>query len=165
MIAGFATYVQFLGTDHVYPDMKYRDRFVLEAQMYAFGPDAGESINAMLATCTNPSHDLTFGAIAYQKGASMIRMIEKFMLEENLKLGVQQYLKEHVYGNAESNDLWSALSQFYSGEDTVGEIMKGWTTQAGYPVVTYDGLTLSQERFFLNTEGTAFSLLSKNNLL
>ena len=134
--------------------MNYRDRSVLDAQMYAFGPDAGESINAMLSTCTNPSYDLTFGAIAYQKGASILRMIEKFMTEEKMTKGIQKYLKEHKYGNAESNDLWNALSAFYSGDDSVSDIMKSWTTQAGYPVVTYDGVTLSQERFYLNTEGT-----------
>ena len=77
----------FLGTDKVFPDMKYRDRSVLEAQMYAFGIDSLEDSKAMLSTCTNPSYDLNFGTIAYQKGASILRMIEKFMGFENFKNG------------------------------------------------------------------------------
>ena len=141
--------------------MKFLDRQVIDATMKAFGVDAMENSKALLAECTNPSYDLSFGTIAYQKGASILRMIEKFMPEGKFQEGVQKYLKDHKYANAESKDLWNALNSTYGGEGDVAEIMDSWTKKAGFPVVTYNGKDLNQERFFLNTEG--IHLLSFEN--
>ena len=152
---GFATHIQYKGVESIFPQMRFLDRQVVDATMKAFGVDAVETSKALLATCTNPSHDLNFGTIAYQKGASILRMIEKFMPEGKFQEGVQQYLKDHIYANAESKDLWDALNAKYNGNAnaTIAEIMENWTTKPGFPVVTFDGQSLSQERFFFNTEG------------
>jgi aminopeptidase N len=89
-------------------------------------------------------------------------MIENFMTEEKFKDGVRSYLKAHQYGNAESKDLWASLTNFADLPEnlTISTIMDTWTTQAGYPVVKFDGKTITQERFFLNASGKSmlFSL-------
>lgn len=48
--------------------------------------------------------------------------------------GVSNYLKAHAYGNATTNDLWSALSES-SGLD-VTALMDPWIRKMGYPVIT-----------------------------
>ena len=82
-------------------------------------------------------------------------MTENFMTEEKFKDGVRSYLKTHQYGNAESKDLWASLTTFADlpGDLTISKIMDTWTTQAGYPVVKFNGTTITQERFFLNASG------------
>ena len=82
-------------------------------------------------------------------------MTENFMTEEKFKEGVRSYLKTHQYGNAESKDLWASLTTFADlpGDLTISKIMDTWTTQAGYPVVKFNGTTITQERFFLNASG------------
>ena len=164
---GFATHIQFKGVESVFPKFRFLDRQVIDATMKAFGVDAIDTSKALLATCTNPTYDLQFGTIAYQKGASILRMIEKFMPKGKFQEGVQQYLKDHIYANAESKDLWNALNAKYNGDATIAEIMDSWTKKPGFPVVTFDGQSLSQERFFFDTEGknqiVLFILIVKSN--
>ena len=52
----------------------------------------------------------TFDAISYYKGANVIRMLSAFLGEEVFLSGVRKYLKDHEYGNANTDDLWKALS-------------------------------------------------------
>ena len=70
-IAGFATYVQFLGVDHVFPESNYRARQLVMAQQVVFQIDALESSNAITMEVSNPNYDLHFGAIAYKKGIKL----------------------------------------------------------------------------------------------
>ena len=67
-IAGFATYVEFLGVDHVFPESNFRARQLVMAQQVVFQFDALEPSNAITMEVSNPNHDLDFGAIAYKKG-------------------------------------------------------------------------------------------------
>ena len=48
--------------------------------------------------------------------------------------GVSDYLKDHAYGNATTNDLWAALSKA-SGQD-VKSFMNNWVRTVGFPVLT-----------------------------
>ncbi len=78
--------------------------------------------------------------------------------------GVRSYLKEFSYANASTTDLWKHLSKA-SGKN-VGTLMKEWTGQTGFPMVTildqsYDDskkemtLTLKQSRFLSSGDWTA----------
>ena len=156
-ITGFATHVQFLGTDLAFPESKFRDRQLIMAQQVVFGLDALQTSKAITSDVTNPDYDAYFGAIAYKKGGSLCRMIEHFMTEEKFKSGVASYLKTYEYGNAESKDLWASLTQFadLDGNLTISKIMDTWTTQPGFPVITFNGTKISQQRFFLNASGNA----------
>lgn len=81
------------------------------------------------------------------------------MGEEKFKSGVQKYLKQHVFANAATPDLWSVLNQELSGSGiNVGNVMDTWTRQMGLPVVnvqrTSDSLVLTQERFLSDGNAT-----------
>jgi glutamyl aminopeptidase len=100
-----------------------------------------------------------FDGITYNKGASIIRMLEDYVGPENFKNGVTSYLNAHAYGNADANDLLGHIMKV-SGDDDVSGIMDTWLSQRGYPVVNVkkvDDTTyrLTQKRFLTdpNNEG------------
>ena len=154
-ISGFATYVEFLGTQHVLPESQLRDRQLIIGQQMVFQLDALESSKAIRNEVTNPDFAELFDDIAYSKGGSILKMTEHFMKEQNFKKGVRAYLKKHQYGNAVAEDLWQSLTEFADlpGNLTIRQVMDTWTNQPGYPVVNFNGTTLTQERFFLNASG------------
>ncbi len=153
MFQGFATYVEFLGTESVFPEFRYRDRALVIGQHNVFSLDALESSKPITTEVTNPDYDAFFGRIAYDKGGSLLRMIENFMTEEKFRAGLSSYLKKYQYSNAETKDLWNSLTEFAPDGVDISNIMPSWTDQPGYPVVTFDGSALKQERFFLNMTG------------
>ena len=59
----------------------------------------------------------------------MIRMLSSYLTEKVFLAGIKKYLKEHMYGNASTNDLWKALS-VESGID-VEHFMSVWTREVG----------------------------------
>lgn len=106
-----------------------------------------------------------FDTVSYEKGSFLIRMMGLFLGKESLKEGVNSFLKEHKYGNADQDDLWRSLTtaahrnKALSPDMTVNTIMDSWTLQTGYPVVTVtrnyaDGTAI------LTQVGTSFSWLS-----
>ena len=94
-----------------------------------------------------------FDAIAYQKGAAVLRMIEGYVGEQAFRDGVNDYLKEHAYGNATSEDFWNAQTRV--SKKPVDKIMRSFVVQPGVPVVNvaskceggHTTVNLSQERF------------------
>ncbi|KAK5123334.1 hypothetical protein LTR85_002765 [Meristemomyces frigidus] len=99
------------------------------------------------------AHQWIFDAISYLKGASIVRMLSAHMSDKVFLQGVANYLKKHAYGNARTDDLWTALSEA-SGQD-VSQLMGQWITRIGLPVVTVreqesGQVTLHQSRFLLS---------------
>ncbi|WP_054846169.1 M1 family metallopeptidase [Sulfuracidifex tepidarius] len=72
-----------------------------------------------------------FDEISYGKGASILRMIESYVGEENFRKGVSEYLKKFSFSNAEASDLWTSISNV-SGED-VNSIMEEWIMNEATP--------------------------------
>jgi puromycin-sensitive aminopeptidase len=95
-----------------------------------------------------------FDLITYEKGAAVVRMIERYLGTADFRRGVRRYIRRHREGNTVAADLWRALSEA-SGEP-VERLARAWIEQEGYPVLTLqerraDGrgeLRVSQERFF-----------------
>ena len=50
-----------------------------------------------------------FDVLTYEKGASVLRMLEQYLGAEAFRDGIRLYLQRHKYGNAETTDLWDAL--------------------------------------------------------
>jgi len=95
-----------------------------------------------------------FDLITYEKGASVVRMLERYLGEEVFREGVRLYVRRHREANAVAADLWSALAQ--ESNLDVSAIVRPWIEQPGHPVVSvtrreWDGLgviELQQRRFF-----------------
>jgi puromycin-sensitive aminopeptidase len=99
-----------------------------------------------------------FDLLTYEKGASVLRMLEQHLSDEVFRDGVRLYLERHRFGNAETTDLWKALGD--AGRLPIPEVMNGWIFRPGYPLVIVEpegvGIKLSQRRFtYLEGEGSA----------
>jgi puromycin-sensitive aminopeptidase len=86
-----------------------------------------------------------FDVLTYEKGASVLWMIEQYLGADRFRDGVRRYLIEHRYGNTETHDLWDALQAASAdlpaasdpaGGVPAGQIMDSWIFQGGYPLVT-----------------------------
>lgn len=161
---GFATYMAALAVDHLYPEWNSLEESIVDGAVSVFYIDALKSSHPVSVHIDNP--DLIseiFDTVSYEKGSFLIRMMGLFLGEESLKEGVNSFLLEHKFGNAEQNDLWKSLTtaahrnKALSPDMTVNTVMDSWTLQTGYPVVTVtrnyaDGTAvLTQERFFRDT--------------
>jgi puromycin-sensitive aminopeptidase len=93
--------------------------------------------------------DAMFDVLTYEKGASVLRMMEQYLGVETFRAGVRDYLHQHEFGNTETGDLWQALAR--ASSQPIPEMMDGWVFKSGYPLlsVCLDGgsLVLSQHRF------------------
>ena len=97
-----------------------------------------------------------FDLLTYEKGASVLRMLEQHLSDDLFRDGVRLYLDRHRFGNAETTDLWKALGD--ASRLPIPEVMNGWIFRPGYPlvIVTPEGtsIKLSQRRFtYLEGEG------------
>ena len=87
--------------------------------------------------------------LAYSKGSSVLAMVENWIGEDAFQTGIQRYLKEFSYKNAEAADLWKALGK--ASNKDVASVLKSFIEQSSFPLikVTQQGkkLTISQSRF------------------
>jgi aminopeptidase 2 len=154
---GFATFVGWLVTDHLFPEWKVWTSFVTDDYAQGLGLDSMRSSHAIDIDVNNPNEiSQIFDAISYSKGACLIRMLNSYLSPEKFSHGVSEYLKKHAYSNAKTGDLWQALGKS-SGKD-VDKMMQNWTKMVGFPMITVDSesynvekkemtLNISQKRF------------------
>ncbi|GLV41002.1 uncharacterized protein CBL_04526 [Carabus blaptoides fortunei] len=95
-----------------------------------------------------------FGSISYNKGGSVIRMMEHFLGTDNFKTGLQKYLKKNAFSTTTPDQLWESFTEV--DKMKLSEIMKNWINNPGYPVIHVsrdeDTITIKQERFHLQSE-------------
>ena len=146
----FATFMATLSTDAFRPEWERWVQFGFERSM-AFDVDSLEKTRPIEIEVNSPSDaEGMFDLLTYEKGGSVLRMLEQYLGDTPYRDGIRNYLTKHSYGNTETNDLWDAI------EETTGEparrIMDSWIYQGGYPVVGVESigettLRLSQRRF------------------
>ncbi|KAE8296863.1 Aminopeptidase N [Larimichthys crocea] len=160
---GFASYVEYLGAHDAEPDWNVKDLIVLSDVHRVFAVDALASSHPL----SSKEEDIQkpaqiselFDAISYSKGASVLRMLSDFLTEEVFTKGLQTYLAEFAFGNANYTDLWKHLQMAVDANktelpDSVQNIMNTWVLQMGFPVVTIDTTTgaVSQKHFLLDPD-------------
>ena len=150
----FASWMGSKAVDWLFPEWDMWTQFVNMDTNRALSLDGLKNSHPIEQEVKDPAEvSQLFDAISYSKGASVIRMLEHFLGPEIFQQGLQRYLSAHLYGNARTEDLWSALEST-SGQP-VTSIMDSWTKQMGYPVLRVEtsesggnlDLTLHQERF------------------
>jgi len=152
---GFASWIEYLAVDHLFPEWQMWIQFAVDEQQRAFKLDALEHTHPIEVPVHHPDEIRTiFDTISYSKGASVIHMLHDYLTPELFRDGLRHYLDLHKYANTDTVDLWAALEQI-SGKP-VKDFMHAWTSQPGFPVVhanVEDGaVTLTQERFYVNPE-------------
>jgi len=149
---GFATFGGWEATNSIHPDWEVWAQFVEEGHSAAFQLDAVRSSHP-IEVAVRDAMDVNqiFDKISYLKGCSIIRMLASHLGTKTFFKGIAIYLKKHAYGNATTEDLWSALSEA-SGLD-VNSFMATWIEKIGFPVVTVtenkeaSDITVKQSRF------------------
>jgi glutamyl aminopeptidase len=155
---GFASYIEFKGINAAWPDWKIEDQFTIDTMHSVMNLDATLGSHPIVVGVETPDQITEiFDSITYNKGASIIRMMEDFIGPENFRAGVSAYLETNKYMNADSNDLLKHLDEKIPEDVTT--ILNTWIRQKGYPFITVeataDNFRLTQNRFL--TDSTAAS--------
>jgi puromycin-sensitive aminopeptidase len=149
---GFASWMEYFVTDKLFPDWQMWTQFITDELSPAQKLDALKSTHPIEVRVGNPDEiPGIFDAISYSKGACLIRMVHSYLGERVFRDGIIAYLKKFQYANATTNDLWDTLTQV--SYKRVDQLMKDWSLQAGFPVLSVStsdhSLNISQERFEL----------------
>ena len=132
----FATMMELLCVDHFRPDWQRWVSFGIERDA-AMATDGLHSTRPVEYPVGPPEEAQgMFDILTYQKGAGVLRMLERYLGAERFRDGVRRYLEAHRFGNTETVDLWDAIEEA-SGEP-VRDIMDSWILQGGFPLVSVD---------------------------
>ncbi len=148
----FANFMGYKSVDSIYEDYDMWALYLGGEMSGGLRGDSLKSTHPIHVSVKDPeSIEQIFDEISYNKGGSILRMIESFMGEGNFREGIREYLSSHAYGNATSQDLWRALDNH--SDFRITDVMASWIEQSGYPVITVterDGkLHLTQKPFKL----------------
>ncbi|XP_043210449.1 aminopeptidase N-like [Amphibalanus amphitrite] len=160
---GFARYVEMLGTHKVKPSWLVPDQMVTRVTQEVMSVDSLRS-SRPVSIDVNSSDDIDqmFDKISYQKGASIIRMLDKMLTRETLREALSNYLRAMQYRAATQDDLWRFLTEqahrdgTLPDDVTVKQVMDTWTLQMGFPLVTVvrnygkRSAQMTQNRFLLD---------------
>jgi aminopeptidase N len=153
---GFATWMEGRALATLHPEWNVSVDQAIATQT-ALNLDGLASTHAIHARAETPSEiDEAFDAIAYEKGAAVLRMLENYLGTETFRKGINAYLQAHAYGSGTSQDFWTTMTA-ESGKP-IDRILPTFVNQAGVPLVDVasacrDGrmdVTAAQRRFFLD---------------
>lgn len=145
----FATFMEMLAVDHCKPDWQRWTSFAVSraAAMLVDGLNSTRPIEFPVRLPAEAAG--MFDILTYEKGASVLRMLEQYLGADVFRHGIARYLRKHEYDNAETTDLWDAIEE--SSQQPVRALMDSWVFQPGYPLITaqvqHNTLVLNQQRF------------------
>lgn len=154
---GFASYMGPKAVAHQFPKWKVWNQYIANEYLSALHADALKNTHPIEIEVEDPCEIREiFDTITYSKGSVVNRMLEHYLTEEKFREGLGVYLKRYEFGNARTEDLWSALEEV-SGKP-VKAIMASFTKQGGYPILSVEDkskngkmvLSLVQKRFLFD---------------
>ncbi|MDE1834443.1 MAG: M1 family metallopeptidase, partial [Candidatus Micrarchaeota archaeon] len=153
----FATFMASKAMDKVFPEWKVKIEYISDTIATAFGADQLKSTHPISVDVKSPTEvDQLFDEISYEKGGTVLNMIENYAGEDTFRQGLHAYLKENSYSNATKYDLWRAIDKVAKKRakkiDVYG-VAGFWIDKPGYPIVsvkrTDNKVELEQKRYFL----------------
>ena len=153
---GFATWMANKPLAAAHPEWNI-DVDEADENRTALSLDSLKSTRPIHADVATPAQiDEAFDAIAYQKGAAVLRMLESYVGAETFKKGINRYLQAHAYGNATSEDFAKSIAGT-SGKP-VERILPTFVNQPGVPLLDVSiacasnqtAVTLTQQRFLVD---------------
>ncbi|MDR4471901.1 MAG: M1 family metallopeptidase [Nitrospira sp.] len=154
----FATFMEMLVVDAWKPQWERWTAFGI-ARAAALSVDGLLSTRPIEFPVRAPKEaEAMFDVLTYEKGASVLRMLEQHLGSTVFRDGVRHYLTSHAYGNAETTDLWVSLG--HASQQDVPALMNEWIFSPGYPLLslsvdTHSTLTLRQHRFTYAEDASA----------
>jgi aminopeptidase N len=153
---GFATWMANKPVAAAHPDWNV-DVDEAQENQTALALDSLASTRPIHSDVSTPAQiDEAFDAIAYQKGAAVLRMLESYVGADTFKKGINAYLQAHAYGNATSEDFSKSIAST-SGKP-VERILPTFVNQPGVPLLDVSiactsnqtAVTLKQQRFVID---------------
>ncbi len=159
----FATFMATMCSDNFNHDWGRWNQFSLERSM-AFDVDSLANTRPIEIEVNSPvDAESMFDLLTYEKGGSVLRMLEQYLGEDEFRDGISYYLNKHKYKNTETSDLWDSIEHIT--RQPARRIMDSWIFQRGYPLVSAsmsgDGsvITLGQDRFLYSESEEADSTI------
>ncbi|EDW42337.1 glutamyl aminopeptidase [Drosophila sechellia] len=152
---GFARYMQYKGVNAVHPDWGMLEQFQIVALQPVLVYDAKLSSHPIVQKVESPDEiTAIFDTISYEKGGSVIRMLETLVGAEKFEEAVTNYLVKHQFNNTVTDDFLTEVEAVVTDLD-IKKLMLTWTEQMGYPVLNVskvaDGsFRVTQQRFLSN---------------
>ncbi|XP_028807443.1 aminopeptidase M1 isoform X2 [Neltuma alba] len=149
---GFATWISYMATDILFPEWIIWTQFLLQAAD-GLQMDALETSHPIEVEIHHARSVIeVFDAVSYEKGSTVIRMLQGYLGDEIFQKSLSNYIRKYQGQNAGTEDLWTVLSE-ESGVP-VNSMMNTWTKKTGYPVINVklEGhiLELKQSQFLLS---------------
>jgi len=154
---GFATWMANKPLASAHPEWNIPVDEALENQK-ALNVDSLKATRSIHVDVGTPDQiEEIFDAITYEKGASVMRMVESYVGAETFRKGVNAYVQAHMYGNATSEDFSKSLAAT-SGKP-VERILPTFVNQPGFPLIDVSTscsnnrtrVTLKQQRFLVGS--------------
>lgn len=141
----FATWIGFKSVDTYKPEWRMWDDYQQEKEA-ALHADALQSTHPIYTPVQSPAEATElFDVITYSKGGSILRMAEQFLSPNVFRNGIRRYMDAYKDGNATGHDLWTKLTE--ASKQPVLDIMRRWTEQPGFPLVSVERLGGGRYRF------------------
>ncbi len=146
----FATFMSYKAIGNIFPEWEHWEDFIMSETEPAFLLDSLSNAHPIHVPVEKPEEiEQIFDDISYGKGASVLRMLEKFIGEDKFADGVRSYLRENSFSNATMEDLWKSLEK--ASGMPVQDIMNAWVTKSGHPLITVrekgEKFVLEQKKF------------------
>jgi len=127
---GFATWTTFKIVDQYKPELGFKADAAASAT-YIMDQDGLATARAIRQPVTSIGQAMeAFDGITYQKGAAVLRMLERHVGEDVFRKGVHAYLTKNAWGNATADDLLAEIG--------AGDIARAYLDQPGVPLVVVD---------------------------
>uniref|UniRef100_A0A674F201 Aminopeptidase n=1 Tax=Salmo trutta TaxID=8032 RepID=A0A674F201_SALTR len=141
-------------------ELAHQGNVFLEERFKAMAKDSLNSSHpvSVSAQVTTPEQvSEMFDSITYEKGASLLLMLNSTLPDGQFRKGLIEYLHQYRGSNTVTDDLWNSITQV-AVQESVSDMMRTWTLQKGFPLVTVSRkggeVTLTQEHFLLSTDNT-----------
>lgn len=155
---GFASYFQYLGVTAVQPDWPMEEYFIIDDFQAALYTDDSSGSHPMVHSYTHKAWDST---VAYSKGASILRMTNRFLGEDTFVAALKKYLNYFEYDVSDTVSLYNFFGEQAESDtdltkDFVVNVMNSWTLQMGFPLITLkrdpssNQIQATQEIFLIN---------------
>lgn len=151
---GFASWMENRTTQRFHPEWG-ADVDQIASREYAMGLDSFKSTHPIVQEVrTVEQANQAFDVITYQKGESVIAMLEGYAGQDVWRAGIRDYMQKNAYRNTRTADLWNAVER--AGAKGLRQIATDFTTQPGIPLIVVgpaqctDGrttATLTQSQF------------------
>jgi aminopeptidase N len=131
---GFAQYMAYQALAALKPEENVWKRFYESIKPDAYAIDSTKGTTPIYEEIPNlDDAKSAYGAIVYSKAPAVLKQLAFVLGAEKFRQGLQLYLKDHAYGNAEWNDLVHSLERV-SGRP-LGNWAEMWIRHRGMPQV------------------------------